>query len=130
MTTIHIQHRVADYAAWKKSFDSDPLGRAKNGVTRHTVYRPLDRPDEIVVQLEFDSLDRAERFLAALKTMWQRVGMQIGLRRVRRRAGAAVRARRARRVPGLAPGGERPLAHLVRTSLISAAAPPARARMK
>jgi hypothetical protein len=41
-TAFVIQHPVADFQAWKTAFDSDPVGRARNGVTRHPIYRPAD----------------------------------------------------------------------------------------
>ena len=38
MTTIlHIEHSVPDFGGWRKTFDSDPLGREKSGVRRYRV---------------------------------------------------------------------------------------------
>ncbi len=73
-----IQHRVADYQAWKRAFDSDPVGRARNGVTRHTIYRPDDDANLVVVNLEFGSLEQARRFLATLGELWRRAGGTLG----------------------------------------------------
>lgn len=78
MPIVVIQHPVADFQSWKKAFDSDPLGRAKSGVTRHTIYRPADNPSFIVVNLEFASLEQAQKFLPTLQEMWRRVGDRIG----------------------------------------------------
>jgi hypothetical protein len=75
---VVIQHPVADFQSWKKAFDSDPLGRARSGVTRHAIYRPADNPNFIVVNLEFASLEQAQNFLPALLEMWRRVGDKIG----------------------------------------------------
>ena len=73
-----IQHPVADFQDWKKAFDSDPVARAKNGVTRHVIYRSADDPDYVVVNLEFSSRDQAQQFLQALRELWRRVGDEIG----------------------------------------------------
>ena len=78
MATIEIRHAVSDYATWKRAFDSDPLGRAKNGVVRHTVYRPADDPNYIVVTLDFETRERAQQFVPALRKLWSRVGSQLG----------------------------------------------------
>ncbi len=78
MTLIEIQHRVADFDAWKKAFDSDPVGRERNGVLRHSVYRAADDPRLVIVLLEFASRDEAEHVLSLLQRLWDRVGMQMG----------------------------------------------------
>jgi hypothetical protein len=78
MAVLVIQHAVADFAAWKKAFDSDPMGRARNGVTRYTILRPADDPNYAVVSLEFSSVESAQRFRTALGELWGRVGDQIG----------------------------------------------------
>ena len=42
MTTMLIEHPVADFQAWKKAFDSDPLGRARHGIERYAIYRSAE----------------------------------------------------------------------------------------
>jgi hypothetical protein len=76
--TIVIQHPVADFQAWKKAFDSDPMGRARSGVIRHMIFRTADDPNFVVVNLEFASLEHAQKFLPGLREMWRRVGDKIG----------------------------------------------------
>jgi hypothetical protein len=78
MPMLVIQHKVGDFAAWKKAFDSDPMGRARNGVIGHSVYRLADDPGSVVVNLEFSTLEEAQKFLLALREMWRRVGDKIG----------------------------------------------------
>ena len=53
-----------DYGAWKKAFDSDPFGRAKSGVRRYQVLRPVDDPNYVMIDLEFDTPSDAEALLA------------------------------------------------------------------
>jgi hypothetical protein len=78
VSTLVIQHPVADFQDWKKAFDSDPVGRVKNGVIGHVIYRSSDDPDYVVVNLEFSSRDQAQQFLQALRELWRRVGDEIG----------------------------------------------------
>ena len=73
MSVLVIQHPVRDFNAWKKAFDSDPAGRAKNGVARHAIYRPHDDPNYVIVRLEFTSFEQAQKFLdrPALRQAWK-----------------------------------------------------------
>ena len=73
MYILRIEHPVADYANWKQAFDSDPVGRERSGVRRYRIMRPVDDPNYILIDLEFDSLGQAESLLAAMRTVWGRV---------------------------------------------------------
>jgi len=37
MTILRIEHPIPDFDAWKKAFDSDPVGREKSGVRRYQI---------------------------------------------------------------------------------------------
>jgi len=39
MYVLRIEHPVPDYARWKKTFESDPVGRKKSGVRRYQILR-------------------------------------------------------------------------------------------
>jgi hypothetical protein len=78
MTVLSIEHRVADYAMWKKMFDSDPLGRAASGVRGYAIYRPIDDPHLVVICMQFDSRDGADAFLVKLRRLWNQVGDRLG----------------------------------------------------
>ncbi len=78
MSMLVIEHKVADFQAWKRAFDNDPVGRAQNGVTRHAVYRPADDPNYVIVNLEFSSREQAQKFLPTLRELWRRAGDKIG----------------------------------------------------
>lgn len=54
MPTLRIDHPVPDYDAWKRAFDSDPLGRERSGVLRYRVLRPVDDPNHVTIDLEFE----------------------------------------------------------------------------
>ncbi|HKS91316.1 MAG TPA: hypothetical protein VJQ83_05255 [Tepidiformaceae bacterium] len=73
MSVLFIQHPVRDFQAWKKAFDSDPAGRAQNGVTRYAIYRPHDDPNDVIVSMEFASREQAQKFLdlPALRQAWK-----------------------------------------------------------
>ncbi len=73
MIIVQIEHPVPNFDAWKKAFDSDPVGRERSGVRRYRVLRPIDNPNYSMVDLEFDSSNEAEAFLAAMREVWRRV---------------------------------------------------------
>jgi hypothetical protein len=73
MHILRIEHAVPDYGAWKKAFDSDPLGRQRSGVRRYRVLRPVDDARYVLVDLEFDTLAQAEATHRALRQVWGQV---------------------------------------------------------
>ena len=50
-----------DFDAWKRQFDSDPLGR-RQVAKGHSLLRGVDNPNEIFVRIEFDSAEGAKAF--------------------------------------------------------------------
>lgn len=75
MATLHIEHPITDFAVWKSAFDRFAPAREEAGVRRHRVQRPVDDPAYVVVDLEFDSVERAEGFLEFLRTrVWSSPG--------------------------------------------------------
>ena len=70
MPIQRLQHAVPSYDAWKRAFDGDPLDRKGGGVRRYRVHRPVSDPNFVMVDLEFDRLDEAERFMERLRAMW------------------------------------------------------------
>jgi len=73
MYVLRIEHPVPDFDAWKAAFDHDPVGRERSGVRRYRILRPVDDPNYVMVDLEFDSRREAEAMLAALRDVWRRV---------------------------------------------------------
>jgi hypothetical protein len=71
MTILHIEHPIRDFDTWKAAFDRDPIGREPSGVRRYRVLRPIDDPNYVMIDLEFDSSREAEVFLAALREVWR-----------------------------------------------------------
>jgi hypothetical protein len=71
MTTLQIEHPIKDFDTWKQAFDRDPLDRKGSGVRHYRVLRPIDDPNYIKVDLEFESREVAEVFLESLRGLWQ-----------------------------------------------------------
>ncbi len=73
MYILRIEHPIPNYDSWKRAFDSDPVGREKSGVRRYSILRPLDDPNYVLIDLEFDTASQAEQLLAAMRVVWGRV---------------------------------------------------------
>ena len=77
MHILRIEHQVPDFDGWKEAFDSDPMGRKQSGVRRYQVLRPIDDPNYVMIDLEFDSSNEAEAFRVALQGLWRRVEGEV-----------------------------------------------------
>jgi quinol monooxygenase YgiN len=71
MIILHIEHPIRDFATWKKAFESDPAGRKRSGVRRYQILRPVDDPNYVMIDLDFESTTTAEAFLATMREVWQ-----------------------------------------------------------
>jgi hypothetical protein len=91
MHVLRIEHPVPDYDAWKAAFEEDPIGRERSGVRRYRILRPIDDPNCVMVDLEFDGPDKAESVHAALREMWGRVSV---MRDPRARTAEVVKSRK------------------------------------
>jgi heme-degrading monooxygenase HmoA len=60
--SLLIRHKVRDYAAWKAVFDEDGATRRANGSQGSRLFRSAADPNEVLVLLEWDHLDRARLF--------------------------------------------------------------------
>ena len=71
--------RVDDYDAWKPMFDTDPAGVRKEA-KGHRILRGVEDPNELFIQVEFQSPDAAnaarERLVAS--GILDRVDVQAG----------------------------------------------------
>ncbi|MDQ6754825.1 MAG: cyclase [Actinomycetota bacterium] len=59
-----VQHKVADFDAWRQVYDSVAGLQASGGVTRESVHRMADDPNNVLVLHYFDSVDAARAFFA------------------------------------------------------------------
>ena len=71
MTILHIEHPIRDFDTWKKAFESDPAGRENGGVRNYQVFRPIDDPNYVMIDLNFDSTKAAKDFLTIVREVWQ-----------------------------------------------------------
>ena len=70
---LRIEHPVPDYERWKAAFDADPVGRERSGVRRYRIMRPVDDAGRVMIDLEFDTAEEADRMLGELRSLWSRV---------------------------------------------------------
>jgi hypothetical protein len=71
--TLHIEHPITDLATWTGAFNGLAGARLKAGVRREQVRRPFDRTNYVVIDLDFDSIDEAQKFLRFLQTqIWKK----------------------------------------------------------
>lgn len=88
MITLRIEHKIANYDGWKKAFDSDPINRKQSGVKRYRVYRPIDNTNLIIIDLDFDNLEKAQAAQVALMNIFPKIegtlifGVQIKIMNV------------------------------------------------
>ncbi len=73
MVILRIEHRVPNYEGWKRAFDSDPVDRKGSGVRRYQILRGLDDPNDVMIDLEFDTRSEAQALLDAMRRVWERV---------------------------------------------------------
>jgi hypothetical protein len=70
VATLQVEHAISDFEVWKKAFEADPVRRKESGVRRYRVFRPVDDPRYVKIDLDFESVEEAEAFRAALQGLW------------------------------------------------------------
>jgi hypothetical protein len=70
MTTLHIENTVRDYATWEVAFDKFERFRADKGVKSYRICRNAGDPNQITIDLEFESTAEAEAFIPHLQQIW------------------------------------------------------------
>lgn len=75
---VFVEHEVADYAAWRKVYNSFASTQRKMGVTFQAVYQSVDNPNDVVVIHDFATAEKAKAFLASedLKSAMQKAGVK------------------------------------------------------
>jgi quinol monooxygenase YgiN len=63
MATILVQHKVKDFAEWKKVFDSAIEMRKSAGELSAQVFRDAEDPNNLTVINQWDSLENAQKFV-------------------------------------------------------------------
>jgi hypothetical protein len=78
MPYLLVRHKVEDYERWKPVFDHDHgATRERWGSKGAWILRNADAPDELVILLEWDSVENARRFADAeeLQDAMRRAGV-------------------------------------------------------
>jgi hypothetical protein len=68
MPTLHIEHAIHDFDLWRTAFARVADTRQRAGVRAHRVSRPFDDPHFVVIDLDFDTVPEATRFLGFLQS--------------------------------------------------------------
>jgi hypothetical protein len=68
MPTLLIEHAISDYDTWHDAFGRFAARRKEGGVVRERIMQPVDDPHYVLVDLEFATLEAAERFRLFLQT--------------------------------------------------------------
>jgi len=77
MPYLICRHKVADFAAWKPSFDDHLHARKAAGFKGEQVLRSVDDPNEVVLLFEVTDLDRARELAHSedVKNVMQKGGV-------------------------------------------------------
>ena len=77
MVHVIVRHKVADYSRWKEAFDAHLNVRKAAGETEARVMLSVDDPREVTLFFDWDSLDRARRFVSSedLKQTMKQAGV-------------------------------------------------------
>jgi quinol monooxygenase YgiN len=77
MASILIQHKVKDFAEWKKVFDASAGLRTSNGELSAQVYRDASDPNMLTVINKWNSMANAQKFAQSpdLKAAMEKAGV-------------------------------------------------------
>ena len=70
MATLRIENTVKDFDEWKAVFDKFDRFRSEKGVRSYRMSRQVDEPNNVVIDMDFDSVEAATGFGAALEQIW------------------------------------------------------------
>jgi heme-degrading monooxygenase HmoA len=84
MVNVMIRQTVADYAQWKQGFDNHASAREEAGSRGGHVFRSLDDPNQVVILMRWDSIERARSFYesATLRQVRAAAGVTVAQREV------------------------------------------------
>lgn len=77
MASMLIQHKVKDFADWKKVFDSVFDLRNSGGELSHQIFRDASDPNSLTILNKWDSLENAQKFAHSpeLKAAMEKAGV-------------------------------------------------------
>ena len=65
MTALLCRHKVADFATWKRVFDSHTKAHKEAGMTLKHLWRNLEEPGEVFLLFNIEDVAKAKAFLNA-----------------------------------------------------------------
>jgi hypothetical protein len=65
MNYVLVRHKVADFSKWKPVYDAHLPARQAAGGTELYLLRNIDNPNEVIVLLEIEDLQKAREFVAS-----------------------------------------------------------------
>jgi len=77
MASMLIQHKVEDFAAWKKVFDASIGLRTSNGELSAQIFRDASDPNSLTILNKWNSLENARKFAQSpeLKAAMEKAGV-------------------------------------------------------
>ncbi len=66
MRTLHIEHPITDLPTWITAFNHFAEARSAAGVRAERVQQPVNDPNYVVIDLDFDTAAEAAGFLSFL----------------------------------------------------------------
>jgi heme-degrading monooxygenase HmoA len=77
MPYLLVRHKVEDYARWRPIYDEHGATRKASGSAGGRVFRSADNPNEVVILLEWDDLEKARQFAQSedLRQTMRRAGV-------------------------------------------------------
>jgi hypothetical protein len=75
---VTIINCVPDFEVWRDIL-SESRGTPRPGLLRRAVFRSVDDPNEVMVEIEFDSLESAQAVLSSvdLREILDRAGVEV-----------------------------------------------------
>jgi hypothetical protein len=67
MATLHIEHPITEFDTWNAAFARFADARRRAGVRQQRIQRPVGNPAYVVIDLDFDTVGEAEKFLGFLE---------------------------------------------------------------
>ena len=78
MTTVIVNHQVADIDAWKHVFDEHGTARRSHGCTSEEIFQDAGNANDVTIVMTYPSVTAARAFLddPSLKEAMGRAGVQ------------------------------------------------------
>ncbi len=68
MPTLLIEHSISDFDTWYDAFARFAARRKQGGVLRERIMQPVDDPHYVLIDLDFTTIEAAQRFQHFLET--------------------------------------------------------------